>query len=259
MGNKWVTIGLKRGEALRSQKKVSIKDIARLSGVSVATVSRVINRNGRFSEETRKRVEAVIQEYHYTTDMTGKSLRENRTHTIGVIVPDITNELFATIVLELEKNFFDQGYSVLICNTNEEDKKEAAYFKILESKSVDGIICISGSEDLPEHIPLSRQKEFKRIKNIVIQEAVRLGAQLEQDHAAPTPQAIAAGQKNDEHSSALLANSVTRLLHHMSRIFQEQPPPASPVYHTDRKLLRKLREKKIAHGHKPDDHAPKLS
>lgn len=114
-------------------------------------------------------------------------------------------------------------------------------------------------DDLPERIPLSRQKEFKRIKNIVIQEAVRLGAQLEQDHAAPTPQAIAAGQKNDEHSSALLANSVTRLLHHMSRIFQEQPPPASPVYHTDRKLLRKLREKKIAHGHKPDDHAPKLS
>ncbi|MDE6932302.1 MAG: relaxase MobL [Oscillospiraceae bacterium] len=114
-------------------------------------------------------------------------------------------------------------------------------------------------DDLPERIPLSRQKEFKRIKNIVIQEAVRLGAQLEQDHAASTPQAIAAGQKNDEHSSALLANSVTRLLHHMSRIFQEQPPPASPVYHTDRKLLRKLREKKIAHGHKPDDHAPKLS
>ena len=114
-------------------------------------------------------------------------------------------------------------------------------------------------DDLPEHIPLSRQKEFKRIKNIVIQEAVRLGAQLEQNHAAPTPQATAAGQKNDKHSSALLANSVTRLLHHMSRIFQEQPPPASPVYHTDRKLLRKLREKKIAHGHKPDDHGPKLS
>ena len=114
-------------------------------------------------------------------------------------------------------------------------------------------------DDLPERIPLSRQKEFKRIKNIVIQEAVRLGARLEQDHAAPTPKTTAGGQKNDEHSSALLANSVTGLLHHMSRIFQEQPSPASPVYHTDRKLLRKLREKKIAHGHKPDDHAPKLS
>jgi hypothetical protein len=45
----------------------------------------------------------------------------------------------------------------------------------------------------------------------------------------------------------------------MGRIIQEQPPPVSPVYHTDRKLLQKLREKKIAHGHKPDDHAPTLS
>ena len=114
-------------------------------------------------------------------------------------------------------------------------------------------------DDLPERIPLSQQKEFKRIKNIVIQEAVRLGAQLAQDHAAPTAPNTTAGQRNDEHSSALLFNSVTRLLYHMSRIFQEQQPPTSPVYHTDRKLLRKLREKKIAHGHKPDDHAPRLS
>ena len=114
-------------------------------------------------------------------------------------------------------------------------------------------------DDLPERIPLSRQKEFKRIKNIVIQEAVRLGTQLEQNHTAPMSPDTAAGQRNDEHSSALLFNSVTRLLYHTSRIFQEQQPPASPVYHTDRKLLQKLREKKIAHGHKPDDHAPKLS
>ncbi|MCI9432576.1 MAG: hypothetical protein HFF70_09155 [Oscillospiraceae bacterium] len=114
-------------------------------------------------------------------------------------------------------------------------------------------------DDLSERIPLSQQKEFKRIKNIVIQEAAQLGAQLEQNHAAPTPQNATAGQRNDDHSSALLFNSMTRLLHHMSRIFQEQPSPVSPVYHTDRKLLRKLREKKIAHGHKPDDHAPKLS
>lgn len=117
-------------------------------------------------------------------------------------------------------------------------------------------------DDLPERIPLSRQKEFKRIKNIVIQEAVRLGEQLEQEtkqSTSLTPQTISAGQRNSKDSSALLFNSVTKLLHHMSRIFQEQPSPASPVYHTDRKLLRKLREKKIAHGHKPDDHAPTLS
>ena len=114
-------------------------------------------------------------------------------------------------------------------------------------------------DELPERIPLSRQKEFKRIKNIVIQEAVRVGTQLEQNHTVPATPNVAAGQRNDGHSSTLLFNSVTRLLHHMSRVFEEQTPPASPVYHTDRKLLRKLREKKIAHGHKPDDHAPKIS
>ena len=117
-------------------------------------------------------------------------------------------------------------------------------------------------DNLPERIPLSRQKEFKRIKNIVIQEAVRLGAQLDQREHGPAPsqpRIVPTGQRNDGHSSALLFNSVTRLLHHMSRIFQEQQPPASPIYHTDRKLLQKLREKKIAHGQKPDDHAPKLS
>ncbi len=117
-------------------------------------------------------------------------------------------------------------------------------------------------DDLPDRIPLSQQKEFKRIKNIVIQEAVRLGEQAEQksDYStAPTPQTKSAGQKDGDHSSALLLNSATRLLHHMGRIFQEQPQPVTPTYYTDRKLLQKLREKKIAHGHKPDDHAPKLS
>ena len=114
-------------------------------------------------------------------------------------------------------------------------------------------------DDLPERIPLSQQKEFKRIKNIVIQEAVQLlGAELERKHDAPMDSDTAAGQRNDNHSSVLLFQSVTRLLHHMSRIFQEQQPPVSPGYHTDRKLLQKLREKKMAHGHKPDDHEPEM-
>ena len=114
-------------------------------------------------------------------------------------------------------------------------------------------------DDLPERIPLSHQKEFKRIKNIVIQEAVRLGAQMADQSTALASKTTPAGRRNENHPSALLFHSATKLLHHMSRIFQEQQQPFSPVYHTDRKLLQKLREKKIAHGHKPDDHAPKLS
>ena len=183
----------------------------------------------------------------------------------------LTNERIEQLMLELSRQLRNTSgkkqYGYLksslkslvdeIVDELERDERIAAAYNLWYEMREE--VLRTYKDDLPEHIPLSRQKEFKRIKNIVIQEAVRLGAQLEQNHAAPTPQATAAGQKNDKHSSALLANSVTRLLHHMSRIFQEQPPPASPVYHTDRKLLRKLREKKIAHGHKPDDHGPKLS
>lgn len=182
----------------------------------------------------------------------------------------LTNERIEQLMLELAKQL-----------KNTSGKKQYGYLKPSVKSLVDGIVdelerdervaaaynlwyemreevLRTYKDDLPERIPLSRQKEFKRIKNIVIQEAVRLGTQLEQNHTAPMSPDTA-GQRNDEHSSALLFNSVTRLLYHTSRIFQEQQPPASPVYHTDRKLLRKLREKKIAHGHKPDDHAPKLS
>ncbi len=183
----------------------------------------------------------------------------------------LSNERIEQLMLELAKQL-----------KNTSGKKQYGYLKPSVKSLVDGIvdelerdervaaaynlwyemreeILRTYKDDLPERIPLSRQKEFKRIKNIVIQEAVRLGTQLEQNYTAPVSANTAAGQRNDEHSSALLFHSVTRLLHHMSRVFQEQQPPASPVYHTDRKLLRKLREKKIAHGHKPDDHAPRLS
>lgn len=130
---------------MKKNKKISIKQIAELSGVSVATVSRVINNNGRFSEETRQRVLDIIKKYDYTTNMAAKSLRVSKSKTIGIIVPDINNLFFAELVLEIENFFFDEGYSVFICNTAQNKAKEKEYFKSLDSKMVDGIICISSN------------------------------------------------------------------------------------------------------------------
>ena len=130
----------------------SIKEIAKLSQVSVATVSRVINNNGRFSEETRKRVQEVIKQYGYTTNMTAKSLRMSKSKTVGLIVPSIDNEWFSHLVLEIEKYFFEKNYSVFICNTSQDEQKEIAYFKSLDSKMVDGIMCISGIEEIPTDV-----------------------------------------------------------------------------------------------------------
>lgn len=131
-----------------NNKNISMKEIAELSGVSVATVSRVINNNGRFSENTRKKVMDIIKEYDYTINMAAKSLRVSTSKTIGIIIPDINNEFFSEIVLEIEKFFFNAGYSVFICNTSQDDMKERAYFRSLDAKLVDGIICISGREDI---------------------------------------------------------------------------------------------------------------
>ena len=90
------------------KKSLSIKEIAKLANVSVATVSRVINNNGRFSEETRIKVQKIIDQYGYRANMAAKSLRMSKSKTVGVIVPNINNEWFSHLVLEIEKYFFEK-------------------------------------------------------------------------------------------------------------------------------------------------------
>lgn len=123
----------------------SIKDVARLSGVSTATVSRVINNKGKYSEETRERVLKVIDEIGYKVNSNAQSLRTKISKTIGILVPDIGNYFFADLVQNIEKNLFEKGYTTIICNTDRSIGKEDAYLKILESKNVDGLIVISGN------------------------------------------------------------------------------------------------------------------
>ena len=132
-------------------KKYSIKDIARLSGVSVATVSRVINNNGRFSDETKQKVLKVIQETGYQMNYSAKSLRMNRSYTVGIIVPDITNYFFAKVIESIEGELFAKGYSTIICNSARDAKKEESYLQMLEGKGVDGLIIIAGSEKFSFH------------------------------------------------------------------------------------------------------------
>ena len=135
-----------------SGKPVSIRDIAKMAGVSTATVSRVINNNGRFSEATRERVQKIIDETGYVTNMAAKSLRESRSKTIGMIVPDISNDFFSTLALHTERYLAKRGYSVFVCNNANDPERERDYIKTLVSKQVDGIICISGAHDFEENL-----------------------------------------------------------------------------------------------------------
>ena len=84
------------------KKKLSIKDIAAISGVSIATVSRVLNNKGGYSKETEEKINALAKSYGYVSNMNAKSLRESKSQTIGLIVPDISNDFFATLALHIK-------------------------------------------------------------------------------------------------------------------------------------------------------------
>lgn len=127
------------------KEKLSVKDIAKLAGVSVATVSRVLNQNGRFSAETEARILKIIEENNYQPNMLARGLRTSKVSVIGIIVPDITNDFFAQITLALQNTLFDYGYSTIICNTNEVESVENRHREMLQAQQVSGLVCISGA------------------------------------------------------------------------------------------------------------------
>jgi LacI family transcriptional regulator len=146
---------------------VSMKKVSELSGVSIATVSRVLNNNGRFSRATREHVLAVIQELNYTPNFNAQALRTNKTKNIGVIVPDITNEFFARLTLYIQQAFFEENYSTLIYNTDEKKTLEERHIQALTAQSVSGIIFISGGRynvEIPE-VPTIFLDRMPRLKD----------------------------------------------------------------------------------------------
>ena len=132
------------------RKNISMVDIARMSGVSIATVSRVLNKNGRYSAETEKKVMAVVEKYNYAINPNAQGLRTNRTKTIGLIIPDITNEYFSQIVRSVESSVIPLGYNVFVCDSNENIDYELHHISSLQSKGVEGIIYISARKSVDE-------------------------------------------------------------------------------------------------------------
>ena len=129
-------------------KKLSMTDVAKLSGVSIATISRVINQSGGYSAKTEEKVRRIIKDTGFVANTNAKSLRTNLSQTVGVIVPDLTNDFFSRLVREIVNSFLKKNYSVFVCDTNEDEKKEDQLFKNFIARKVDGIIYISGHSDV---------------------------------------------------------------------------------------------------------------
>lgn len=137
---------------MNKQKKISIKDIAKIAGISVSSVSRILNKTGRYSKKTEQRVLQIVDEYGYVTNMAAKSLRSLQSKSIGLMVPDITNEFFSKIAYFCETYLHKKGYTLFICNTNTDPDKEYIYLNDFVSKNIDGIIAISKLTNIPKSL-----------------------------------------------------------------------------------------------------------
>ncbi|MDR7434139.1 MAG: LacI family DNA-binding transcriptional regulator [Armatimonadota bacterium] len=123
---------------------VTIRDVARQAGVSVKTVSRVINGDGPVREATRQRVQAVIEALHYRPNAVARSLVTRRTMALGLLIADVINPFFPEVVRGVEDAAKVAGYTVLLGNTDEDPVQEERYLALMQERQVDGLV-LSGS------------------------------------------------------------------------------------------------------------------
>ncbi len=160
---------------------VTLKDIARKAKVSVSTVSRVVNRKSegaRISHKTEKLVLRPAAELNYRPNQLARGLRVKKTHTIGLIVPDISNPFFSYIIRSVQTKAHKLGYALVVCDTDENVALEVEHLHLLVSKGVDGLIVLPVGRKhlhlqpiLHEHIPLvlvDRSFESLHTSSVVI-------------------------------------------------------------------------------------------
>lgn len=123
--------------------KVSIRDVAQHAGVSIATVSHVINNTRFVKEETRQRVMDSIRALDYSPDAMARSFKTGRRNLIAFIVPDIANAFFATLIEEVETVVGRAGYKLIVINTKETTQREIENVRVLASGVVDGFVVAS--------------------------------------------------------------------------------------------------------------------
>src|SRR5512135_1043364 len=139
-------------------RDVTVADIAREAGVSMMTVSRVINHKGDVSAATRQRVQEIIDRLNYRPSGIARGLATQHTGTLGLVVPDVSNPFFAEVVRGAEHIAYTEGYNIFLCNTEEDPQRELAVVQSLEEKRVDGVVLLSRLQpgqlfDALRHLP----------------------------------------------------------------------------------------------------------
>lgn len=126
------------------------KDVARLAGVSIATVSRVVNDSPNVRPRVRRKVLRAIKELNYQPSRTAQRLRIRNSKVLGLIISDIQNPFFTSVARGIEDLAYEHGYSVVLCNSDENPEKEKLYIDVMRAEGVAGVILASTRERNPE-------------------------------------------------------------------------------------------------------------
>ena len=135
----------------------TIKEVARAAGVSVATVSRVMNDSGPVNEETRRRIKEIAQALNYVPNSAARSLITSRTHTLGVLLPDLYGEFFSEVIRGIDHTARSEAYHLIVSSSHNEQPDIEAALKAMRGR-VDGLIVMSphvGAEALQRSLPSS--------------------------------------------------------------------------------------------------------
>jgi LacI family transcriptional regulator len=137
----------------------TIKDVAQHAGVSITTVSHVLNETRHVSADLIARVKQAVDTLGYQPNAVARSLRRKETRILGMVVPDNSNPYFGEVARSIEDACFALGYNIILCNSDEDPEKERAYVDVLIENQVDGIVFVlSGSQD--EHLRPIRERKI---------------------------------------------------------------------------------------------------
>lgn len=146
----------------------TIKDVAALAGVSYTTVSHVINNTRPVSDQARSEVEAAIRQLNYLPSAIARSLRHQTTLTIGLLISNNTNPFFSELAHGIEEGCYRNGYSVFLCNSNDDPTRQETHLRVLLEKRIDGLIVGAAGG----HQALAKRLQGSQVPLVVVDRAL---------------------------------------------------------------------------------------
>jgi LacI family transcriptional regulator len=143
--------------------RITISDVAREAGVSLMTVSRVVNNKEGVSQDTRQQILEIIEKMGYRPSSIARSLVTRRTGTLGLIVPDIANPYFSSMAHGVAEVAYAQGFSVLLCDAEEKPQRELDLLEVLAEKQVDGVLLAAPRQEAARLLP-----KLSHFENVIL-------------------------------------------------------------------------------------------